>query len=246
MKLNHMLALLFSLFVASSLLAQKNESNLTITKLTENFYIFTTYQVYGGSRFPANGMYVTTEEGVILIDTPWDTTQFQPLLDSIEVKHQQRVVLCIATHSHEDRTGGLEFLRQRGVKTYTSKKTDKLCKERNRKRAEFTFEKDTTFVIGNYSFQAFYPGEGHTPDNIVTWFPKEKVLYGGCLIKSTEAQDLGNLGDANVKAWPATLQRLQKQFKNPAYIIPGHQGWSSVNSLEHTLKMAQIHESKNR
>lgn len=54
-------------------------------------------------------MYLVAKDGVVLFDTPWDTTQFQPLLDSIKLKHDKNVIICIATHAHEDRTGGLEY-----------------------------------------------------------------------------------------------------------------------------------------
>ncbi|HXB45547.1 MAG TPA: hypothetical protein VNV85_15885, partial [Puia sp.] len=90
-----------------------------------------------------------------------------------------------------------------------------------------------------YCFQTYYPGEGHTPDNIVIWFDKEKILYGGCLIKSTEADNIGNLEDANVKEYATTIENVQKKFKFPKYIIPGHQDWTSTRSLEHTLKLAR-------
>ena len=189
-------------------------------------------------------MYLVTNIGVVLFDTPWDTTQFQPLLDSIKFRHNKKVILCIATHFHEDRTAGLAYYKQQGIKTYTTKKTDELSKKRNKKRAEFLIEKDTVFTVGQYSFQTYYPGQGHTPDNIVIWFDKEKILYGGCLIKSTEADDLGNLEDANVKEYATSIENVQKKCKHPKYIIPGHLDWTNTNSLEHTLKLAQQSEKK--
>jgi metallo-beta-lactamase class B len=93
-------------------------------------------------------MYVTSK-GVVLFDTPWDSTQFQPLLDSIKMRHDKDVVLCISTHFHEDRTAGLEFYRRIGIKTYTTERTDKLSRERNEKRAEFLIYKDTVFLMVN-------------------------------------------------------------------------------------------------
>jgi metallo-beta-lactamase class B len=174
-----------------------------------------------------------------MIDSPWDTTQYQPLLDSIRVKHNKKVVMNVATHFHEDRTGGLAYYKQQGIKTYTTKLTDELSKQRGMKRAEFLLSNDTTFTVGQYSFQTFYPGHGHAPDNIVIWFKKEKVLYGGCLIKSTDDSTLGNLGDANVKTYALTLMNVQKKCRKPAYIIPGHNSWRTTQSLEHTLKMAE-------
>jgi metallo-beta-lactamase class B len=232
------LVIVFLSFLSNSF-GQTKASGLKIYHLTGDYYIYTTYVSLDGAAFPANGMYLVTNKGVVLFDTPWDSAQFQPLLDSIKFKYNKNVVMCIATHFHEDRTAGLTYYRQRGIKTYTTKKTDELSKKKSKKRAEFLIDKDTVFTVGQYCFQTYYPGEGHTPDNIVIWFDKEKILYGGCLIKSTEADNIGNLEDANVKEYATTIENVQKKFKFPKYIIPGHQDWTSTRSLEHTLKLAR-------
>jgi len=232
---------LLSLMRASS---QTPNSGLTISHLKGDFYIYTTYGSFNGNPVPANSMYMLTSKGAVLFDTPWDSTQFQPLLDSIKIKHNQGVVLCISTHFHEDRTAGLEFYRRKGIKTYTTKRTDEMSKVRNEKRAEFLIYKDTIFTMGQHTFQTYYGGQGHSPDNIAIWFDKEKILYGGCLVKSTEAEDLGNLSDANVKAWAVTIKNIQHKFGKPDYVIPGHLDWRSNESLTHTLDLIQHYEEK--
>jgi len=232
------LFILIFVFNPGSIFGQPAGSKLEISRLTGDFYIYTTYNYYKGERIPANGMYLVTDKGVVLFDSPWDTTQFQPLLDSIKTRHNKKVVLCFASHFHEDRTAGLEYYKQQGIKTYTTRQTDELSKKRGMKRAEFLMDKDTTFSVGQYSFQIYYPGHGHAPDNIVIWFEKEKVLYGGCLIKSVEDDNLGNLGDASVTAYAATLKNVQQKCKAPKHIITGHSDWTSTQSLKHTLKMA--------
>ncbi|HYG17749.1 MAG TPA: BlaB/IND/MUS family subclass B1 metallo-beta-lactamase [Ohtaekwangia sp.] len=219
--------------------AQPLSVDLQITHLTGNFYVFTTFNAYNGSRIPANGMYLVTNEGVAMFDTPWDTTQFQPLLDSIKARHNQDVVLCIATHFHEDRTGGFEYYRQQGIKTYTTRLTDSYSKEKGKHRAQFLITNDTVFRMGGYSFRTYYPGPGHTPDNIVIWFGNEKILYGGCLIKSLQDSNLGNLGDANVESYALTVKNVLKKCRDPRFVIPGHNDWRNTRSLNHTLKMAQ-------
>jgi metallo-beta-lactamase class B len=229
----------------NNIFAQQKAVPLKISHLTGSFYVFTTYNLYKGNRIPANGMYLVTEKGVVMFDTPWDSTQFQPLLDSIEMKHHKNVIACIATHFHEDRTGGLEYYWQQGIKTYTTRQTDELSKKKGMKRAEFLIDKDTVFTIGHYSFQTYFPGEGHTRDNIIIWFENEKILYGGCLIKSVADENLGNLLDANVKQYEATIKNVEAKCKNPKYIIPGHGDWRSTKSLEHTLKMAEALNEKN-
>ena len=231
--------ILFLLALSNDMSGQNRNISLNITPLTGEFYVFTTFNLYKGDRISANGMYLVTNDGVVMFDTPWDTTQFQPLLDSIETRHHKNVVLCIATHFHEDRTGGLQYYAQKGIKTYTTRQTDELSKKRGMKRAEFLISKDTVFTVGQYSFQTYFPGPGHAPDNIVIWFEKEKILYGGCLVKSIDFSDLGNLADANVKEYATTIKNVQAKCKRPQYIIPGHGSWTNTNSLDHTLKMAQ-------
>ena len=210
---------------------------LKITHLTGDYFVFTTFKPINGNLFPSNGMYCVTDSGVILFDTPWDTTQFQPLLDSIENRHHKKVVVCVATHFHDDRTAGLEYYRSKGVKTYSSKLTFDLCQALNEKQAEFYFTKDTTFTLGNHRFQTYYAGEGHTKDNLVIWCGDAQVLYGGCLVKSTESNGLGNVADANLKAWATTVKKVMKRDPKPAYVIPGHLGWTSNEGLQHTLKL---------
>lgn len=225
----------------ATLFAQSTISPLKIAHLTSDFYVYTTHRMLKGTPFPANGLYLVTDSGVVIIDSPWDTTQFQPLLDSIEIKHHKKVVMCLATHSHEDRTGGLAYYRQQGIKTYTSKQTALICKARNEKLAEFVIDKDTIFRVGQYTFQTYYGGAGHTSDNIVVWFERDKILYGGCLVKSVEAADLGNLADADIKQWPNTIKNILKKFGKPDYVIPGHQDWTNNNALAHTLKLLKQH-----
>lgn len=228
----------------NTLHAQQSNTPLAITHLTGDFYVYTTYKPVGGKPYPSNSMYVVTKKGIVLIDTPWDTTQFQPLLDSIEARHHQKAVLCIATHYHDDRTGGLDHFSKKGIATWSSQYTKQLCITNNEKQAAHTFTNDTTFTIGGHTFQTFYPGEGHTKDNIVIWFKKEKVLYGGCFVKSTQSKGLGNIADANVTAWPQSVQKLMSFCKNPLYVIPGHMSWEDHSSLSHTLQLLQPKEAQ--
>jgi glyoxylase-like metal-dependent hydrolase (beta-lactamase superfamily II) len=233
------------LFSISSGSGQTPNPGLIISHLTGDFYVYTTFGLYNGDPVPSNSMYMVTSDGVVLFDTPWDSTQFKPLLDSIKIRHNKKVVMCISTHFHDDRTGGLEYYRSMGIRTYSSKKTDELSKKRNKKRAEFLIYKDSLFTVGQHSFQTYYGGPGHSPDNIIIWFDKEKILYGGCLVKSTEADDLGYLGDANVEKWAVTIKNIQHKFMNPRYIIPGHSDWQSKESLTHTLDLIRQYEEKN-
>lgn len=231
-----MKCLFLLLFIGFGAIAQNNK--LKIKHLTGDVYLYTTTQLFSGTPFPSNSMYVVTDAGVVLIDTPWDKEQFQPLLDSIKKKHNKDVVLCIATHFHADRTAGLEYYSKKGIKTYTSKLTDDLSKASGDKRAGSYFVKDTVFTVGGKRFETFYPGEGHTKDNITMWLPEQRILYGGCLVKSVENSGLGNVADANIAAWDDSIKALLKKYRSIAYIIPGHfEGSRGRKALRHTIKI---------
>ena len=126
--MKRLILLIIGIIFSSFLFCQTPEGKLKISHLTGDYYIFTTYKSLNGTIFPANGMYVVTENGIVLIDTPWDTTQFQPFCDSILKRHNKKVILCLATHFHDDRTGGFDFFKGIGAKTYSSKQTFDLCK----------------------------------------------------------------------------------------------------------------------
>ncbi len=238
-------SIILFLVAVSNNFGQSKNSPLPISHLTGDFYVYKTFHDYDGTLISANAMYVVTDKGVVLFDAPWDKKQFQPLLDSIKAKHNKDVIMLFGTHSHEDRAGGFDFYRKKGIKTYSGKLTDDILKSKNEPRAEFVIPNDTTFTVGQYKFEVYYPGKGHAPDNIVVWFGKDKILYGGCFIKSAEAKDLGYLGDADVKEWEKSIKKVQLKFKNPKYVIPGHDGGTTNKSIDHTLKLVKEYLAQN-
>lgn len=232
-------AIIMQLLIPFLAVAQKN-TKLKFGKVNDNVFTYTTYQLFSGTQFPSNSAYLVTNEGVVLFDTPWDETQFLPLLDSIEKKHDKKVILCIATHFHDDSSAGLEYYTGKGIATYTSKFTKELAVKHNAKKALHTFETDTVFTVGGYRIETFYPGEGHSPDNIVIWLPKDKFLFGGCFVKSIENDNLGNLSDANVDAWDDSLRKLMAKYTKPDYVETGHfkgsKGWKAVKHTRNLVR----------
>jgi len=71
------------------------------------------------------------------------------------------------------------------------------------------------------------------------WFKKEKISYGGCLIKGASDKDLGYLGDANTTAYASTLKNVKRKCKKPKFIIIAHSDWRNTNSLQHSISMAR-------
>jgi len=229
------LCILAAVITGFTSFAQPDSTKIVFTPLTNSVYVFTYYMMIGGGPYPCNGLYAVTKQGIVLVDMPYTEALTQQFIDSIEKRHHQKIVLSISTHFHDDRTGGINTLKQAGAKTYSSVATLQLCKKEGNDEAAYTFTKDTTFTIGGITMQTYYPGAGHTKDNIVVWLPKQKILFGGCLVKSTETNSIGNTADADIAQWPASIKKVMGKFRDAKYIIPGHQSWTDTNSLQHTL-----------
>src|SRR5882762_7064941 len=92
------------LFLSVCAKAQTQPFHISTSHLTDNIYVCTSWGLLDDkTSFPANGLFVVTKAGVILIDTPWDEAQTQQLIDILKQRYHQKIVLCIATHSHSDR-----------------------------------------------------------------------------------------------------------------------------------------------
>ncbi|MES1226957.1 MAG: subclass B1 metallo-beta-lactamase, partial [Bacteroidota bacterium] len=231
--------LFIALFSSIFCVAQSGNTGLKIAHVTGDVYVYTTYKSSGSVTVPSNSMYVVTNNQVVLFDTPWDAAQFQPLLDSIEARHHKPVNFCIVTHYHPDRTAGLGYFKAIGIATWSSALTYQLSVQHNVNQAENYFYHDTVFTIDNYSFETYYPGPGHTEDNIVIWLPADKVLYAGCLVKSMDYKILGYTPDADMMAWPESVRKVILKYPGAQYVIPGHFNWGDKNSLEHTIKLVK-------
>jgi glyoxylase-like metal-dependent hydrolase (beta-lactamase superfamily II) len=228
---------LFLIALACMVSVYVTSQKLVFTPITDSTFEYTTYSTYQNKVVGANGVFKITTQGTVLIDTPWDTTQFQPLLDSIQNRFHSQVVLVIATHAHDDRIAGLSYYQSKGIATFSAFSTYLLCQEQKFPTAMHYFISDTIFRIGNTMIETYYPGAGHTSDNQLIYFPSDRILVGGCFIKSQFAQDLGNLTDANLGMWGVALRTTKKKFKKAKKVIPGHDKGTSKKAIQHSIKL---------
>lgn len=83
-----------------------------------------------------------------------------------------------------------------------------------------------SFSLQGGRIKALYLGPSHTPDDIFVYFPREKVLYAGGILK----EHLGNMAFANVGKYETTLHKLQQLHLDIVTVISGH--WSAVHGSE--------------
>ena len=85
--------------------------------------------------------------------------------------------------------------------------------------------------------KVFYPGPGHTSDNITVGIDGTDIAFGGCLIKDSKAKSLGNLGDADTSTTPRQRARLVRRSLKASMIVMSHSAPIAAPH-HHTARMA--------
>ncbi len=90
--------------------------------------------------------------------------------------------------------------------------------------------------------EIFFPGEGHTKDNLSVFIPSRNILFGGCLIKGTDTKNLGNLADGNSDEYINSVNRLLTRYgeTKDLMVIPGHGIHGGVELINHTISLCNI------
>lgn len=78
------------------------------------------------------------------------------------------------------------------------------------------FSGELTVWLGSVEVRLLQVGRGHTKGDTIAWLPQERVLFSGDLV---EFGATPYTGDAYLREWPATLDRLAAL--EPAALVPG-------------------------
>jgi metallo-beta-lactamase class B len=235
MKLSRML-----LSVVISLIAQfvaAEGPRVVLTPLRGHLYVAEDY-FYSKE----NSVVYVGENSVSVIGATWTPETAKLLANEIGKVTQKPITEVIDTNYHPDRAGGNAYFKSIGAKIVSTKMTNDLLKAHWNEMVRYVQKgfpsyptlplvaPDQTFA-GDFELQsggvkAIYLGPSHTPDGIFVFFPKEKVLYGNCILK----EQLGNLDFADLTEYPNTLQKLKQLNLGFTTIVAGH--WSPIHGPE--------------
>jgi len=216
--------------------------NVEVQLLAPGIWRHVTYQVTAQwGRAAANGLVVLDRGHAVLVDTPWTPEQTAVLLDWLENKLGAKVDAVVVCHSHADCLGGLPEVHRRGIASIGLDKTRELALAAGVEAPRQGFAGERRLKAGGRELELFYPGPGHTVDNVVVWLADERVLFGGCLLKSADAPSLGNTAEADVAAWPASLRAVKGRYQALRLVVPGHGDPGGPELLDHTLALLAEH-----
>lgn len=211
--------------------------NLVINKLSDHVYQHISYlKTESFGRVACNGMIVVNGGEAVIFDTPATNETSEELIGYLIGKLHTKIKGVVATHFHADCVGGLEAFHQKGVPSYAENRTIAFLKDKESVQPQNGFVNELSLKVGSEKVYATYLGEGHTRDNVVGYFPEDKALFGGCLIKEVGAGK-GNLEDANVKAWSATVRKVKARYPQAKIVVPGHGKVGGAELLDFTVKL---------
>lgn len=203
-----------------------------------------TYLVVHEPFVSANVLVAKMPDGAVVIaSSPMETHASRALVTWVKAALSPTRIVAINTHFHFDGTGGNEAYREAGVITYASTLTQKLLAEKGASMqvesakgfdgvekdrmlamkitpAEKTFDEREGLVLsfGGEDVRVIYPGAGHSPDNVIVFFPSRRVLFGGCMIKGSKS--VGYIGHADLDHWEAAVDVARGL--EPKIVVPGH------------------------
>jgi metallo-beta-lactamase class B len=213
-------------------------NDIQIRALVPGVYLHQSFMnVPSWGRVGANGLVVISGNEALLIDTPWNDSLTSVLCRWLDDSLHVKVVKAIAGHFHSDCMGGLGYLNAHGVETIYGSKTLAICKKEGLPIAKTTFADSLNLNFNGTPLFLYFPGGGHSVDNIVVWMPSVKVLFGGCLVKDLYTNNLGNAADADLAAWPNSIRRVIVRFPAAEIVVPGHGEPDGKDLLTHTLEL---------
>ncbi len=216
--------------------------DLKIEKLEVSVYVHTSFEeVKGWGVVTKHGLVILENTNAYVIDTPITAKDTEKLINWF-LERGYKIKGSVSSHFHSDSTAGIEWLNSQSIPTYASELTNELLKKDGKVQAKNTFSGVSYWLVKN-KIEVFYPGPGHTQDNVVVWLPEKKILFGGCFVKP---HGLGNLGDANLEAWPKSAKILMSKYGKAKLVVSSHSEIGDASLLKRTWEQAVkgLNESK--
>jgi len=191
---------------------------------------------YTAQGDPNSGI-IIGDDSVMVIEAQATPLMAEDVIAKVRSVTDKPIKYLVLTHYHAVRVLGASAYHAEEV--ICSHKTWEMIKERGQQdwESEFgrfprlfrghesisgltwptmTFTDRMTVDLGNKKVELMHIGEGHTRGDIIVWLPEDKVCFAGDLVEHGATP---YCGDAQLKKWPATLQRLMAL--KPAAMVPG-------------------------
>lgn len=212
---------------------------LRIEQISEHAFVHVSFlQTKDFGKVACNGLIVDSEDECMVFDTPTNDSVSKELIRWIRDSLHCTIKAIVPTHFHHDCLGGLKAFHDHHVPSYANQLTIELAQHEKEVVPQRGFQDSLSLPIGSQQILLWFPGQGHTRDNIVAYFPSEQILFGGCLIKCLGA-DKGYLGDADTTTWSRSVDHVMARFPELRLVVPGHGDYGNTALLQYTRQLFQ-------
>jgi glyoxylase-like metal-dependent hydrolase (beta-lactamase superfamily II) len=189
-------------------------------------------------NFISNAAFVVTTDGVLVVDALGSPALAKELLAAIARITPQPVRQVVVTHFHADHVYGLQVFKDAGAvitahrdgQVYLQSDAAALRLQTSRTElapwvdantrlvpADRWVGEPSAFTLGGVEFVLLPAGPAHTPEDLVVYLPRQRVLLAGDLVFSGR---IPFVGQADSGRWIAALDRLIGF--GAELIVPGH------------------------
>ena len=186
----------------------------------------------------ANATFITTKEGVIVIDTRGSEKEAKQVLKAIREATQQPVIYVVNSHFHKENVAGNSVFTTARTIIAQQQALAMIVTEAERENRKVTppnlsFEKKLELKLGKYHLKLVHPGPGHTEGDLYVYIPKWRILITGGMVFN---HIIPFLGDSAIDSWIDGL--VEMEDLDAEVIVPGHGpvgGKPLVTQMKHYL-----------
>ncbi len=189
-------------------------------------------------NFISNAGFIVTPAGVVVIDALGSPALAEELVAAVKQVTAQPIRYVIVTHYHADHIYGLQVLKDLGATVIAHRGgLDYLNSDTARQRliasrqelspwvdektrlvpADRWLDADTVLELGGEKLHIRHVGPAHTPEDLVVYHERSRVLFAGDLVFRGR---IPFVGQADSRGWIDALTGLITL--RPATIVPGH------------------------
>jgi glyoxylase-like metal-dependent hydrolase (beta-lactamase superfamily II) len=189
-------------------------------------------------NFISNAGFVVTAQGVVVIDALGAPALAEELVAAVRRVTAQPIRYVVVTHFHADHIYGLQVFKQLGAIVIAHRAgRDYLNSDAAQRRlatsreelapwvdartqlvgADRWLDADTVLELGGEKLHIRHAGPAHTPEDLVVYAERSRVLFAGDLVFRGR---IPFVGQADSRGWIAALSGLLAL--RPAVIVPGH------------------------
>ena len=190
-------------------------------------------------NFISNAGFVVTDDGVVVVDALGSPALATELIAEIRRVTPKPIRYLIVTHFHADHIYGLQAFKAVGATIVAHPAgREYLQSEAAQRRLEASRQDlfpwiddstrllgadlwldsaDHTLRLGGQDFRIRHAGPAHTPEDLVVYVPKSRLLFAGDLVFRGR---IPFVGQADSRQWIESLTRLIEMA--PQVLVPGH------------------------